>query len=142
VDQFRQVRAQQVSQNLEHARKNFTDKELRNDFVFKEVRDKITKLWPEANGEIIPGIANIDLLSSDEGLLSLVRDGLRYRDKPATKSAGSSMAALTSRKGSSQRNSSPDSEISKLREQAKAGDKKAADNLLVQRLQSIRGGRR
>jgi len=142
VDQFRQVRAQQVSQNLEHARKNFTDKELRNDFVFKEVRDKITKVWPEANGEIIPGVANIDLLSSNEGLLSLIRDGLRYRDKPATKSAGSSMAALTSRKGSSQRNSTPDSEISKLREQAKAGDKKAGDNLLMQRLQSIRGGRR
>ena len=142
VDQFRQVRAQQVTQNLEQARKNFTDKELRNDFVFKEVRDKITKVWPEANGEIIPGVTNIDLLSSDEGLLSLIRDGLRYRDKPTTKSAGSSMAALTSRKGSRPRNSSPDSEISKLREQAKAGDKKAADNLLVQRLQSIRGGRR
>jgi hypothetical protein len=142
VDQFRQVRAQQVTQNLDYARKNFTDKELRNDFVFKEVRDKISKLWPEANGEIIPGVSNIDLLSSDEQLLSLVRDGLRYRDKPTTKSAGSSMAALTSRKGSSQRNSSPDSEISKLREQAKSGDKKAADNLLMQRLQSIRGGRR
>jgi hypothetical protein len=141
VNQFRQLRSQQVSQALESSRKAFTDKELKNDYVFKEVRDKITKIWPHANKEIVPGVANIDLVSSDEGLLSLIRDGLRYRDKPSTKSAGSSMAALTSRKGSSQRNSS-DSDISKLREQAKAGDKKAADNLLVQRLQSIRGGRR
>jgi len=141
VDQFRQLRSQQVSQALESSRKSFTDKELKNDYVYKEVRDKISKVWPHANREIVPGVANIDLVSSDEGLLSLIRDGLRYRDKPSTKSAGSSMAALTNRKGSSQRNSS-DSDISKLREQAKSGDKKAADNLLMQRLQSIRGGRR
>ena len=140
VDQFRAVRAQQVTERLDYARKNFQDKELKNEYVFKEVRDKITKLWPEAHGEIIPGVSNIDLLSSDEGLLSLVRDGLRYRDKPATKSAGSSMAALTSRKGSTTQRGN-DGEISKLREQAKSGDKKAADNLLMQRLQSIRAGR-
>jgi len=142
VDQFRQVRAQQVVHHLAEARKNFQDKELKNEYVFKEVRDKISKVWNEANGEIIPGVSNIDLLSSDEGLLSLVRDGLRYRDKPATKSAGSSMAALTSRKGSSSQRGGNDGEIAKLREQAKSGDKKAADNLLMQRLQSIRGGRR
>ena len=141
VTQFRQLRSQQVSQALVSSRKSFTDKELKNDYVYKEVRDKISKVWPHANSEIVPGVANIDLISSDEGLLSLIRDGLKYRDKPSTKSAGSSMAALTSRKGSSQRNSS-DSDISKLREQAKAGDKKAGDNLLMQRLQSIRGGRR
>jgi hypothetical protein len=141
VDQFRQLRSQQVSQALESSRKAFTDKELKNDYVYKEVRDKIAKVWPHANREIVPGVANIDLVSSDEGLLSLIRDGLKYRDKPSTKSAGSSMAALTSRKGSSQRNSS-DSDMSKLREQAKSGDKKAADNLLMQRLQSIRSGRR
>jgi hypothetical protein len=142
VDQFRQLRSQQVSQALETSRKNFTDKELKNEYVYKEVREKIAKVWPHAGKEIVPGVSNIDLVSSDEGLLSLLRDGLKYRDKPSTKSAGSSMAALTSRKGSSQRNSSTDSDISKLREQAKGGDKKAADNLLMQRLQSIRGGRR
>lgn len=141
VDQFRAVRAQQVVERLDHARKNFTDKELKNEFVFNEVRDKIAKLWPEARGEIIPGVANIDLLSSDEGLLSLVRDGLRYRDKPAAKSAGNSMAALTSRKGSSTQRGSGDSDISKLREQAKGGDKKAADNLLVAQLQRLRQSR-
>jgi hypothetical protein len=142
VDQFRQVRAQQVSQVLEQARKGFQDKELKNEYVYKEVRDKVSKLWPSANGEIVPGVKNIDLVSSDEGLLSLIRDGLRYRDKPTTRSAGSSMAALTNRKGSSNSQRGADDNIAKLREQANRGDKKAADNLLVQRLQSIRGNRR
>ena len=142
VDQFRQVRAQQVVERLDQARKSFADKELKNEYVFNEVRDKITKLWPQAKQEVIPGVPNIDLISSDENLLSLIRDGLRYRDKPSTRSAGSSMAALTNRKGSSNSQRGADDNISKLREQAKAGDKKAGDNLLMQRLQSIRGGRR
>jgi len=141
VDQFRQHRAQQVTYHLTEARKNFQDKELKNEYVFKEVRDKISKVWDEANGEIIPGVSNIDLLSSDEGLLSLVRDGLRYRDKPSTKSAGSSMAALTNRKGSSSQRGGSESDLSKLREQAKAGDKKAGDNLLMAQLQRLRQGR-
>jgi hypothetical protein len=142
VDQFRQVRAQQVGQALEQSRKSFQDKELKNEYVYNEVREKVAKLWPQAKNEIIPGIANIDLVSSDESLLSLIRDGLRYRDKPTTRSAGSSMAALTSRKGSSNAQRGADDNIAKLRQQANAGDKKAADNLLIQRLQSIRGGRR
>ena len=140
VDEFRQIRSQQVSQRLEQARKSFTDKELKNEYVFKELRDKVAKIWPQSKEEIIPGVPNIDLISSDESLLSLVRDGLRYRDKPTTKPAGSSMAALTQRRSSStQRNNGDD--FSKLREQAKSGDKKAADNLLVQRLSQIRAGR-
>ena len=141
VDQFRQVRKNQVAERLDTARKSFQDKELRNEYVYNERRDKVVKIWPQAHSEIIPGIANIDLISSDENLLALVRDGLKFRSRPTTKSAGSSMAALTSRKGSSTTRSTEDG-ISKLREQAKAGDKKAGDNLLVQRLQQIRGGRR
>ena len=141
VDQFRQVRKNQVSERLDTARKSFQDKELRNEYVYNELRDKVVKIWPQAHSEIIPGIANIDLISSDENLLALVRDGLKFRSRPTTKSAGSSMAALTSRKGSSTNRSTEDG-MSKLREQAKAGDKKAGDNLLVQRLQQIRGGRR
>jgi hypothetical protein len=140
VDQFRQVRAQQVSERLDQARKAFTDKELRNEYVYNEVREKVSKLWPQAKQEIIPGVPNIDLISSDENLLSLVRDGLRYRDKPSAKSAGSSMAVLTQRRGSSTQKSNDDN-LSKLREQAKGGDKKAADNLLVQRMNQIRSGR-
>jgi hypothetical protein len=140
IDQFRQLRAQQVNERLGNARKNFQDKELKNEYVFNEVREKVSKLWPHANQEIIPGVPNIDLISSDENLLSLVRDGLRYRDKPKTKSAGNSFAVLTQRKGSSTQRNNEDN-FSKLREQAKSGDKKAADNLLTQRLQQIRGSR-
>jgi len=51
------------------------------------------------------------------------------------------MAALTQRKGTSPGRSGADSDISKLREQAKAGDKKAGDNLLVAQLQRLRSGR-
>ena len=140
VDQFRQVRSQQVAQRLDQARKGFTDKELKNEYVYNEIRDKVTKLWPQAKQEIIPGVPNIDLISSDENLLSLVRDGLRYRDKPSTKSAGSSLAVLTQRRGSSTQKGGGD-DLSKLREQAKGGDKKAADNLLTQRLTQIRSAR-
>lgn len=142
IDQFRAVRSEQVSQRLEQARRGFTDKELKNEYVYNEVRDKVSKLWKNARDEIIPGVPNIDLISSDEALLSLVRDGLRYRDKPTTKSAGSSMAALTNRKGTSAGKASDD--IGKLREQANKGDKKAADNLLMAQLSRIkasRGGR-
>lgn len=140
VEQFRELRSQQVAEVLAHNRKNFQDKELRNEYVYNEVREKLAKVWPSAKSEIVPGVPNIDLIASDEALLSLVRDGLRYRSKPAAKSAGSSIAQLTNRKGSTTTRGGSD-DVTKLREQAKAGDKKAADNLLVQRLQSIRASR-
>ena len=140
VDQFKDIRRQQVTERLEQNRKAFQDKDLRNEYVYNELRDKVAKIWPDARNELIPGIANIDLISSDENLLGLVRDGLKYRGKPTTKSAGSSIAALTSRKGSSTQRDQSDG-MAKLREQAKSGDKKAADNLLTQRLQQIRGSR-
>jgi hypothetical protein len=141
VDEFRQARAQQVVERVEVARKNFQDKELKNEYVFKEIRDKISKVWPQAKEQIIPGVENLDLITSDENLLSLIRDGLRYRDKPQAKSAGNSMAALTQRRASTTQRGSGGDDISKLREQAKSGDKKAADNLLVAQLQRIRAGR-
>jgi hypothetical protein len=141
VDQFRQIRQQQVASVLETNRRNFKDKELKNEYVFNELRDKVSKLWPEARAEIIPGIPNIDLISSDENLLSLVRDGLKYRSKPSTRQAGSSIAQLTQRKGNSQGNRS-EGNLEKLREAAKTGDKKAGDNLLMQRLSQIRGAQR
>jgi len=142
VEQFKQIRSQQVSEALVTARKNFQDKELKNEYVYNELREKIEKAYPGSRREVVPGIPNIDLIAGDEALLSLVRDGLRYRDKPSTKTAGASMAQLTQRKGSSNTGKSSNDNIEKLREQAKAGDKKAGDNLLMQRLQSIRGGRR
>jgi len=141
VDQFRDIRRQQVAEVLERNRKAFTDKELKNEYVYNELRDKVAKIWPEARAEIIPGVPNIDLISSDEHLLGLVRDGLKYRNAAKPKSAGSSIAQLTQRRGNTQSGRNSDGSIQKLREQAKAGDKKAGDNLLVQRLQQIRGTR-
>lgn len=141
VDQFKQVRSQQVAERLQVARKNFTDKELKNEFVFNEIRDKLTKVWSQAKEQIVPGVDNIDLISSDENLLSLIRDGLRYRDKPTTKAAGASLAVLTQRKGSTNTQKGADDNIAKLREQANRGDKKAADNLLVAQLQKLRASR-
>jgi len=144
IDEFRQIRSQQVSQGLEQSRKSFKDKDLRNEFVFNEIREKVAKLWPDSKGELIPGIKNLDLISSDENLLSLLRDGLKFRDKPTTKSAGNSLAVLTQRRANTTSQRGTDDSIEKLRQQAKSGDKKAADNLLMaqlSRLRQSRGGR-
>jgi hypothetical protein len=141
VDQFKDVRRQQVTQVLETNRKAFTDKELRNEYVYNELRDKVAKLWPQAQHELMPGVKNLDLISSDETLLALVRDGLKYRDRPTTKQAGSSIATLTRTRTGSTTAKNQEENISKLREQAKGGDKKAADNLLVAQLSKLRAGR-
>jgi len=141
VDEFRNIRRQQVTQVLESNRRAFQDKELKNEYVYNELREKITKIWPEARAELVPGVPNIDLISSDENLLALVRDGLKYRNASKPRSAGASIAQLTQRRGNTQSGRNPTGEIAKLREQAKAGDKKAGDNLLVQRLSQIRGAR-
>ena len=143
VDQYRHARTQQVTEILDKNRRSFTDKELKNEFVYNELREKISKSWTAAREEIVPGVKNIDLISSDEYLLSLVRDGLKYRDRPSTtKQAGSSLAALTRKSaGAGGANRSNDESIVKLREQAQGGDKKAADNLLVAQLSKLRAAR-
>ena len=141
VDQFQAIRSQQVTMGLEAARKSFTDKELKNEYVYNELRDKLGKVWKDANTQMVPGVNNIDLVSSDETLMGLIRDGLRYRDRPNAKSAGASIATLTQRKGSTATQKSQGDDIAKLREQANRGDKKAADNLLMAQLQKIRAGR-
>jgi len=143
VDQFYQIRSQQVAQTLEQRRQAFQDKELKNSYVFNEIREKVSKVWKEAEGQIVPGIKNIDLISSDESLLSLVRDGLKYREKPTTKSAGSSIAALTSKKTNNVANAKTQGQanLQELQERANKGDKKAQDNLLVAKLNAMRGRR-
>ena len=141
VDQFKDVRRQQVTQVLETNRKAFTDKELRNEYVYNELREKVAKLWPQAQHELMPGIKNLDLISSDETLLGLVRDGLKYRDRPVAKQAGSSIATLTKTRTGTNSARGQEENISKLREQAKGGDKKAADNLLVAQLSKLRAAR-
>lgn len=141
IDQFRELRQQQVTGLLEQSRQSFTDKELKNSYVFNELRDKLSKQWSNASGETLPGIKNIDLVTSDETLLGLIRDGLKYRDRPASKQAGSSMAVLTRKSQTTPNNKGEQESISKLREQAKGGDKKAADNLLMAQLSKLRAAR-
>jgi hypothetical protein len=89
----------------------------------------------------VPGVDNIDLISSDEHLLSLIRDGLKYRDRPKGKSAGNSIAALTGKTSKASSSSRGQDDISNLREKANRGDKKASDDLLVAHLRSIRARR-
>ena len=141
LDEFKNIRKQQVSQVLENNRKAFTDKELKNEYIFNELRDKLSKTWKQANTEILPGIKNLDLISSDETIMGLVRDGLKFRDRPTTKQAGASAAVLTGRKTPIPNTKSNESDINALREKAKAGDKKAGDNLLMMQLAKLRANR-
>jgi ribosomal protein S16 len=142
VDQFYDMRSQQVKDILESQRKGFKDKELRNSAIYDEVREKIAKGWESAKGQLVPGIDNIDLISSDEHLLSLIRDGLKYRDRPKAKSAGSSIAALTTRTGTTKIQNNAKDELSSLQDKARAGDRNAQDNLLVAKMKAMRAQRR
>ena len=135
------MRSQQVNEILDSNRKAFRDKDLRNEYIYNEVREKVARGWSGAQGQLVPGIKNIDLISSDEHILSLIRDGLKYRDRPKTKSAGSSIAALTNRKGSTSINTNQKDELSSLQEKAKAGDRNAQENLLVAKMNAMRAAR-
>ena len=143
IDEFKRVRQEQVAKVLENNRKSFTDKELKNEYVYNELREKLQKYWKNGADEVIPGIKNIDLISADETLFGLIRDGLKYRDKPVTKQAGNSIAQLTKRNAApaSNSNRSQEDSINSLREKAKGGDKKAADNLLMAQLSKLRAAR-
>jgi len=143
LDQFYQIRKQQVAEVLQQNRKSFTDKELRNEYVYNELRDKISKNWNSANNQLVPGVPNIDLISADEHILGLIRDGLKYREKPSSKSAGSSIAALTSKKTNAMANARTQGQanLQDLQERANKGDRKAQDNLLVAKLNAMRGRR-
>lgn len=141
LDQFYEIRKQQVNEVLENNRKAFTDKELKNQYVYNEIRDKVSKDWKAAKNQLVPGIDNIDLISSDEHILSLIRDGLKFREKPNQKSAGSSIAALTQKRAGLGNRTQGSQNLEQLQTAAKAGDKKAQDNLLVAKLNALRGRR-
>jgi hypothetical protein len=130
VDEFRNIRKQQVAEVVENSRKNFMDKELKNKFVFDELRDKISKDWKEAKGQLVSGVDNIDLISADEHILSLIRDGLKYRDRPRAMPSGGSAAALQTRR-SGQTAQPNKSAYQKLRDAANRGDRKAQDDLIL-----------
>jgi hypothetical protein len=130
IEEFKKIRKEQVSEVIENSRKAFKDKELKNKYVFDELRTKLGKEWPDAKGQLVTGIDNVDLISADEHILSLIRDGMKYRDRPKAKSSGSSIAATGNRK-STQSQQPQQSAYNKLREQAKRGDKKAQDDLIL-----------
>lgn len=143
LEQFYQLRSNQVREVLENNRTQFQDKELRNKAIFEEVREKVAKNWQGAKNQLVPGVDNLDLVTSDEHILSLIRDGLKYRDRPKAKAAGNSIAALTTRKsGSSIPSGRNQDQVSSLREKARGGDMKAADNLLMAQLSAIRAKRK
>jgi len=129
VEQFYQHRSAMVQETLEKARQSFTDKELSNKAVFSEIREKLGKDWKGANGSFVPGVPNIDLVSSDEYLLGLIRDGMKFREGPKVKNAGGSLAAAS--RPVAKAKTAPDNEIEKLQKQAKSGDKNAARDLLA-----------
>jgi len=129
VEQFYQQRSAYVQEQLERSRQGFTDKELSNKANFAELRDKLSKDWKGANGSFVPGVPNIDLVSSDEYLLGLVRDGMKFREGPIVRNAGGSLAA--SNKIVAKAKTAPESKTEELQKRSKQGDKSATQDLLA-----------
>ena len=129
VEQFYQARSQMVQAELEKARQSFQDKELSNKAVFTELREKLEKDWKGAKMALVPGVPNIDLVSSDEYLLGLIRDGLKFREGPKVRNAGGSLAATS--KPVAKAKTAPDDKATELQKKAQAGDKNAARDLLA-----------
>lgn len=128
VEWFYQNRAAEVSQKLEQARQSFTDKDLANKANFSELRDKLARDWKNANTGFIPGVKNLDLISSDEYLLGLVRDGMKFREGPKVRNVGGSLAAVSGQ--GSRTKTSPESKVTELQKKASSGDKTATRDLL------------
>ena len=129
VQQFFDHRSGVVKQQLEQARQSFTDKELANKATFTELRDKLSKDWKGANGSFVPGVPNIDLVSSDEYLLGLVRDGMKFREGSKVRNAGGSLAAAN--KTVAKAKTAPESKAEELQKRSKQGDKSATQDLLA-----------
>ena len=140
VDQFYRQRSEYVQQQLDQARQNFTDKELANKANYTELRDKLSKDWKAASSSFVPGVPNIDLVSSDEYLLGLIRDGMKFREGPKVKNAGGSLAATTRMVAKAK--TSPKDETLELQERASKGDKNAGRDLLAKMLSANKQRRR
>ena len=94
-------------------------------------------LFRSASNAYIPGVPNIDLVSSDEFLLGLIRDGMKFREGPkVVKNAGGSLAATT--KAVSRAKTAPKDEATELQERAAKGDKNATRDLLAQQLAAFK----
>ena len=129
VQQFFDQRSQFVKDQLEQARQSFSDKELANKAVFTEIREKLSKDWKGAGSTFVPGVPNIDLVSSDEYLLGLIRDGMKFREGPKVKNAGGSLAAAS--KPMARGKTAPEDKTVELQRKAQSGDKNAARDLLA-----------
>jgi hypothetical protein len=129
VEQFYAQRTNFVKEQLESARQGFTDKELANKANFTEIREKLAKDWKGANTAFVPGVPNIDLVSSDEYLLGLVRDGMKFREGPKVRNVGGSLAAAS--KQTARAKTAPDNKSEELQKKAASGDKNAARDLLA-----------
>jgi hypothetical protein len=140
VQEFYDMRGREVQQRLEQARQSFTDKELANKAHFTELRDKLAKEWNAAQGSFVPGVPNIDLVSSDEYLLGLIRDGMKFREGPKVRNAGGSLAAAG--KLVAKAKTSPEDKTVELQRKAQTGDKTAARDLLATMLASNKQRRR
>jgi hypothetical protein len=140
VEQFYAHRSEFVRQQLETARQGFSDKELANKANFSELRDKLAKDWKGAEGSFVPGVKNIDLVSSDEHLLSLIRDGMKFREGPKVRNVGGSLAAAS--KPMARAKTSPENKADELQKKANSGDKGAARDLLATMLAANKQRRR
>ena len=129
VQQFFDQRSEFVKQQLEQARQSFSDKELANKATFSELREKLSKDWKGAGNTFVPGVPNIDLVSSDEFLLGLIRDGMKFREGPKVKNAGGSLAAAS--KPMARGKTAPEDRTVELQKKAQSGDKNAARDLLA-----------
>jgi len=107
---------------------------LANKANFTELRDKLAKDWKGANGAFVPGVPNIDLVSSDEYLLGLIRDGMKFREGPIVKNAGGSLAAANKTLAKSK--TVPEDKLETLQKKANSGDKNATRDLLATMLAS------
>lgn len=140
VQEFFEHRSRFVQEQLERSRQSFEDKELANKATFTELRDKLSKEWKGANGSFIPGVQNLDLVSSDEYLLGLIRDGMKFREGPKVRNAGGSLAAAS--RPVTRAKTSPEDKTSELQKKAQAGDKNAARDLLATMLTANKQRRR
>ena len=140
VEQFYQQRAAYVQETLEKSRQSFTDKELSNKANFAELRDKIGKEWKASGNSLVPGVPNLDLVSSDEYLLGLLRDGMKFREGPVVRNAGGSLAAAGKQIARSK--TAPDNKAEELQKKANSGDKNAARDLLATMLAANKQRRR
>ena len=136
VAYYFEQRAKQMNDYLESSRKNFQDTELKNSHNFNELKTTLEKSWGNAKVQAIPGVSNIDLVSSDEYLLGLLRDGLKFRKTPKANSAGkSNVASSNTAKKAVTKIENP---TEALQRKSQSGDRQASFDLLTAHLNARR----